>query len=49
MKDGMVYLNDGNPIGVELLLRFEKDYRHYFGNIIYKDEYFIPNQQQEVL
>lgn len=47
MKDGMVYLNDGNPIGVELLLRFEKRLSTLLSNIIYKDEYFIPTNNKK--
>lgn len=46
MKNGISYLNDGQPIPTTLLLHFEKRLAALVSNIIYKDSYFTQTENE---
>jgi hypothetical protein len=46
MREGISYLNDQQPVPVELLLRFEKRLSMLVSNIIYKEEFFIQSDNE---
>ena len=46
MKDGISYLNDGQPIPVELLLLFEKRLSMLVSDLIYKNPTFTQSENE---
>jgi hypothetical protein len=46
MKDGISYLNDKQPVPINLLLHFEQRLSALVSDIIYKDEYFTQSSNE---
>ncbi len=46
MKDGMTYMNDGDIIPVELLLKFEERLAQLISEIIYENPFFIQSDNE---
>jgi Fe-S-cluster formation regulator IscX/YfhJ len=47
MKDGIAYLNEQQPISMNLLLSFEKRLSTLVSDIIYKDDYFLQSTNED--
>ena len=47
MKNGISYLNDGQPIPTAFLLHFEERLAALVSNIIYKDAYFTQTENED--
>ena len=47
MKDGISYLNNQEPIPIELLLSFEQRLSQLVSEIVYKETYFTQTQNEK--